>query len=737
MKVAQEPGRAVLDNISHNTLHATLSTCATVSEDETLEEKSLSSKLGSAAYTILLLSAYSTSMSGLWLAAALVQPRWGHLISSTHGISPSTAAMLSALLSPNPPRAGRETNGITLGEMTMRSWIIQPGSVFTHWHIVPLTGRTYLGILSLAALVATTFYTTASEALVSPKLKFGGWENLQLNATVDTKYGNFLYAATKCPQLFGPAPERESRPELEEWAVTKAKRSFILELNYKGTRDLFTFISQWHQLSDDDNNLGANSLKRPAGNTLLDDNITIASTQVETKHQNVTAHYNQWGRIVDNFTLSIPHPSVWDALLLPRKKGEGGGLTARAGVVSPSLNVLCVNMAKEELEPLIYETWPHSKHDGFLNWTQNEMDADWVFRNRTAVDEIFGWKFNLDQGQPVFYSYPEHNNFAVAPLESSKASFLTKAANFDNYTLCEARSWLSTDCSTHIDISSGQQPFMYAHCEDTNDEDRYEASLDQHPIKPQDSKRWVELAVLWCLSVGIQPMSFLDTSLQNATSNSGMILAELVLRTPSLPSSRPTLAEAFSASMLSTLVSSARGAQVRHTWDHGKPDMPLGIDWELDVEEYLYRFNKTETFDVSIASQEYTSGHTSKWQGIFFIVLVVIFAINLICLGYLIFQCGIVTDFTEPQNHFSLAISSPSSKKMSGSCSDGPQKEHLSIPWRISRASAGSDHIFEDVDRGSHIEHCEEGDRRSLGGTKNKITSLYKRLQVGVRRQLS
>ncbi|KAF4985037.1 hypothetical protein FDECE_16873 [Fusarium decemcellulare] len=497
MKVAQEPGGAVLDNISHNTLHATLSTCATVSEDETLEEKSLSSKLGSAAYTILLLSAYSTAMSGLWLAAALVQPRWGHLISSTHGISPSTAAMLSALLSKTieisfatafvaflgqvlTRRAlARETNGITLGEMTMRSWIIQPGSVFTHWHIVPLTGRTYLGILSLAALVATTFYTTASEALVSPKLKFGGWENLQLNATVDAQYGNFLYAATKCPQLFGPAPERESRPELEEWAATKAKRSFILELNSKGTRDLFTLISQWHQLSDDDNNLGANSLKRPAGNTLLDDNVTIASTQVETKYQNVTAHYNQWGRIMDNFTVSIPHPSVWDALLLPRKLGESGGLTARAGVVSPSLNVLCVNMAKEELEPLIYETWPHSKHDGFLNWTQDEMDADWVFRNRTAVDEIFGWEFNLDQGQPVF-------NDVVAPLESSKTSFLTKAENFDNYTLCEARSWLSTDCSTRIDISSGQQPFMYAHCEDTNDEDRTGVENPQSTFQQAD-----------------------------------------------------------------------------------------------------------------------------------------------------------------------------------------------------------------------------------------------------------
>jgi hypothetical protein len=46
---------------------------------------------------------------------------------------------------------------------------------------------------------------------------------------------------------------------------------------------------------------------------------------------------------------------------------------------------------------------------------------------------------------------------------------LTKAPNFGNYTLCQLRTWLSADCSTHLSIGGTPQPALEAHCADTTE----------------------------------------------------------------------------------------------------------------------------------------------------------------------------------------------------------------------------------------------------------------------------
>lgn len=38
-----------------------------------------------------------------------------------------------------------------------------------------------------------------------------------------------------------------------------------------------------------------------------------------------------------------------------------GSYTTNASVMSPALNVLCINAAGVELEPLVYETWPKAE----------------------------------------------------------------------------------------------------------------------------------------------------------------------------------------------------------------------------------------------------------------------------------------------------------------------------------------------------------------------------------------
>lgn len=56
-------------------------------------------------------------------------------------------------------------------------------------------------------------------------------------------------------------------------------------------------------------------------------------------------------------------------------------------------------------------------------------------------------------------------------VESDGATqyILTKAPNFGNYTLCQLRTWLSADCSTHLSIGGTPQPALEARCADTTE----------------------------------------------------------------------------------------------------------------------------------------------------------------------------------------------------------------------------------------------------------------------------
>jgi hypothetical protein len=77
-----------------------------------------------------------------------------------------------------------------------------------------------------------------------------------------------------------------------------------------------------------------------------------------------------------------------------------------------------------------------------------------------------------------------------------------------------------------------------------------------------------------------------------------------------------------------------------------------------------------QQFNASIASQQYTSGIIPKqrWQGVFYLNTFSIFVTKVFCLVYLLLLAGLVTDYSEPQNLFALAVNNPPSGSMSGSC---------------------------------------------------------------------
>ena len=63
------------------------------------------------------------------------------------------------------------------------------------WKKVVLTP---LGLLCMAATLVAVLYTTASDALVAPKLKWGKDELIEMNATAFSSYGNASYVKDSC-----------------------------------------------------------------------------------------------------------------------------------------------------------------------------------------------------------------------------------------------------------------------------------------------------------------------------------------------------------------------------------------------------------------------------------------------------------------------------------------------------------------------------------------------------------
>ncbi|KAJ8114084.1 hypothetical protein ONZ43_g4994 [Nemania bipapillata] len=168
--------------------------------------------------TLTVLSLYSTGLSGLWFVVSIFQPRYGRTISTGNGwqISPATATLLSTLIAKTielsfvtvfvavlgqvlTRRAfSKFSRGVTLAEMTMRNWVIQPGSLITHWEGIPIAAPTFLGALTLTSALCSLLYTTASDAMVSPKLSHQDWAVSNLKGLVHASYANPNYVKASC-----------------------------------------------------------------------------------------------------------------------------------------------------------------------------------------------------------------------------------------------------------------------------------------------------------------------------------------------------------------------------------------------------------------------------------------------------------------------------------------------------------------------------------------------------------
>ncbi|KXJ87644.1 hypothetical protein Micbo1qcDRAFT_108050, partial [Microdochium bolleyi] len=654
----------------------------------------------------IVLSVYSTVLSGIWLVVALYQPRYGRGISSSSRssvmLSPSSASVLSTLFSKTIEMSFvtvfvaclgqvlsrrafvRQANGVTLSEMTMRNWVVQPGSLFTYWQGIPRAGTTLAGALALTASLAALFYTTAADAMVSPKLKFGDWAPRELQGLVQASYSNPTFVRDTCS-----TPIDENLDPVNHGAS-------CLDIKYSGQsyHNLLTFMTEWEGIHAGGNREVAASMKtRPNGKHSLFDNTTMTASWIETDHSDPVELSKKYNRIINNVTLAMPHPGVYEAavnpingILQPIELSGVGEYSLKAAVVSPVVNVMCVNMNRDELKPLVYTEWPNvvtteagppgvvRGHDTWFNEVPPPKDNEWL--NKTVVDDVFRWGAKYRRRPPVFQMFPyDFNMITNTTVDRSDAIYLlAKSAHTKDYTICELRSWTTAKCSTEFQISGTAGGKMEAHCEDPTDKNSYLPYAEG--VEPVPSVDWKNMVDQWRLSMD------LNGGLSTSNASTSRIMTNFILTQPRLDPLLPSMAEAMAALSASTLVGGAVKSTFKHFWGYDK--------MVLDHKQY-------ETFPIVIQEQQYTSAYESDWQRVFYVVLVLVFVINVVCFLYLVFRRGMVTDFTEPQNMFSLAINSPPSTALQGSCGGGPDRGQLRQPWRIGYSEAANHYYFQET----------------------------------------
>ena len=168
------------------------------------------------AISVMILSVYSTMLSALWFGVAIARPRYRHGIAHNGRMSPATATLVAAAIAKSIELSFvtvfvtflgqvlsrralvRRSKGITISEMSMRSWVMQPGTMITHWQTVRYAALTFLGVIALLGSLVSMLYTTASESLVAPKIKMGSLEPRTLYGRVATTFANDKYIQKNC-----------------------------------------------------------------------------------------------------------------------------------------------------------------------------------------------------------------------------------------------------------------------------------------------------------------------------------------------------------------------------------------------------------------------------------------------------------------------------------------------------------------------------------------------------------
>lgn len=683
--------------------------------------------------TILTLAVFATVFSAIFLIIALRGPRYGRLIRNGGSLTPGSAAFLTSFFAKlielsfvtvvvafvGQALARRaftleHARGITLAELNMRTWILQPGSMLTQWESVRYAGLSFLGIVSFLGALSAILYTSAATALVQPQLVLPKFESHTLQGLVKTSFANSYYIADSCQ-----TPITESFDT--EYAGTTCLQ---IEHSSNAYHNYYSYLATWTEAAKIDGNSSNDLATRPRGYALFADNTTIQAPWIDLR---AVTQEEFPGYIINNVTMAMPHIGVVQAAIDPLNKimqpyeVDGATYSIRASVPSPMVNALCVTLSRTQLAPLVYSEW--NLTDGKCNQTDWVSNGTWPFcaeypegtdlylnnSQGTGLDpnlsEIFRWgsKWGANRYPPIFPKLPIDYNTLINETNgmittwgptsiyllgkggptNQQGSIMTGEEGATNYALCSISAGQTPLCTTHYNASSSGGS-MEAIC-DTDDPLQYNqseplAQMGNDTLSPD----WINVAQEWARSLS------LSSGLFNGNASNARLLSQFILTAGdegSLSTANPSAAEALAVLAGCTLIQSATDAPFTMFWNHTHATIEDG---------------EHQTFNASVRVQQYGSGGTLTYQKPFYVVLVVVFLMNALILLYFICHRDWYTDFSEPVHLFSLAVNSPPSNKLSGSCGCGPSGEQYKVSWKMQRYN---EHFYVDSSQKSRNEN--------------------------------
>ncbi|KAF2143279.1 uncharacterized protein K452DRAFT_247695 [Aplosporella prunicola CBS 121167] len=636
------------------------------------------------ALSVILLTAYSTVFSGIFLGIALSQPRW-HFISDTGALSPANASLLTAIvaksiemcfvtafvaflgqvLSRRSIEAKDGGTGVTLADMSMRNWIMQPGLMVTHWETVKYAGLSTLGVLAFLAAIGAMLYTTASDALVQPQLKYGDVEQRVMSGEVWTSFANAAYIQGQC----------ETPIDLEMDPLFRNSTCLGISYAAKTFHDYQQYMARWYERARNTSytDVSVDKNARISGYSLLNSTTIVNGSWLEVTAKEVD------GRIVNNVSLAMPHVGVQQAaadkrnkILQPQELNGLGAYTLVGSTASPVIHVLCANLDREELAPLVYEAWNHTQPLDPLVWPAqiNQFGKDdWL--NSTVVDDLFGWGKRYDEHAPIFAKYPmPYNTLMGDPLDFDRNSIYILSRDNDEtqerYSLCQLKTSLTPNCSTTYSAAL-EGSSLSATCDPEKDEMAYIHSNPGAAFgHATESSKWPWVGSAWASSIS------LNAGISDGKASDARLLTQLMLREAKLNPKLPSIAEALAVMASSTLLTSIEDSTFSTTWNHTSAS--------LDVPE-------TQYFNATLRAREYASGPVGDAQKALHLILLLVFLINLISLSYFLMHRGaLVTDVSEPPNLFSLAVNSPPAANLVGAVGvGGPERRQYKVQWIVDK----------------------------------------------------
>lgn len=500
----------------------------------------------------------------------------------------------------------------------------------------------------------------------------GPLEERLLQGQVFTKFANPVYLEENCQTPITTAMDPLYRG------------TTCLQIEHVGQafHNYEQYIETWSQSIASGNSTSTILALRPKPQASLYDNTTVTGSWIET--QNMTELSIRYGRMVNNITAAMPHAGIFAAARDPANRirqpddlGGQGEYEIEASVPSPAVNVLCVGMSEEELAPLIYTKWPNTagEFDG-TKWNFNPPDdipvyPDWL--NRTVVDELFEFGEKYGQRPPVFPKLPKPYNTILntTGLFTANAIYVLGAApeNFSpEYVLCALRAKQSDLCSTRYKVASSGGK-LTAECEIPGNSMQYGRKV-QDVLDGEWEIDWKNIASEWATALS------LGSGIMDGAASNARLLTQLIPKfdnttnTSSLDPKLPSISEALAVMAGSTLLLSTQNAPFVPFWNYSTSYL----------NESVY-----QTFNATLRAVDYFAGGTEKWQGVFYVVLLFAFLANTMCLAFMLLEVRgkHMTDFTEPQNLFSLAVNSPATSRLQGACGAGPTGRQLKECWYV------------------------------------------------------